>query len=116
MHSASPTIGTLAAAVVAIEVRDVLPLLLTPLTLDRVPGHLLHSLDMSLPCLPVAGASADKMASFSSASRRKLEFTLVKLRAMNKNFRNSRAHLIQDGSMLHEFTIRHEIWFNDSVP
>lgn len=58
-----PTIGTRAtAAVAAIDVLDVLPLL-APLTLDRVPGHLLQRRAISA-CFPGFGELADSVASF----------------------------------------------------
>ena len=64
--------GTLAtAAVAAFDARDVLPLLV-PLTLDRVPGHLLHKRAISF-CFPGLGEEADNDASRWSASRRSLE-------------------------------------------
>lgn len=66
------TIGTLAAAEAAMEVLEVLPLLLAPLALDRVPGHLLHSREIS-PCFPPCGGElAESTARRSSASRRSL--------------------------------------------
>ena len=65
------TMGTRAtAAVAALDARDVLPLLV-PLTLDRVPGHLLHSRAISF-CFPGFEELADSVASRCSASRRSL--------------------------------------------
>jgi hypothetical protein len=66
------TIGTRATAAVPIEVRETLPFVL-PLTLERVPGHLLHSLAMSA-CLPADwGELAARVANLASASRRRLQ-------------------------------------------
>ena len=63
------------AADVALEARDVLPLL-APLTRARVPGHLLHNRATSF-CLPGLGVLAERVASRCSASRRSLLVLVV---------------------------------------
>lgn len=61
---------------VPIEARDILPFVL-PLALDRVPGHRLQSLVISA-CFPADGGElAARVASFASASRRRLHTGLV---------------------------------------